>query len=92
MSLPWPQNLGTAVGAQIVPLLRNITQILGSGSNSLQSVGTSELNPPFMVGLYINGILQFWEARAGSDATNLAQGILQAGDYAQTGIIWYKSA
>jgi len=91
MSLPWPQNLGTAVGAEVIPLLRNINVIAGTGKTALQSVDTSQMNGGFTVGVLINGILQFWKLEAGTDATNVAQGICQAGDYAQTGNIWYQS-
>lgn len=75
---------------QKVPLLQGVTSILGA-ANSLQGISTGQLRTPYMVALRIGGIMQYWTARAGVDATDVANGIARAGDFLQTGIIWYQT-
>jgi hypothetical protein len=79
-----------SAGAQKVPLLQGVTSILGA-TNSLQAVATAQLRCPYMVAVQIGGVTQFWTAKGGTDATDVANGICQAGDYAETGIVWYQS-
>lgn len=80
-----------AFGAQEVPILQNITALLGTASNCLQSVATDKLAVPYTVALQLGGPLQFWTARAGSDPTDVPNGIVQAGDWIATGVVWYNS-
>jgi hypothetical protein len=81
-----------AFGAVEVPLLQNITALVGTTANCLQSLATWNLETPYTVGLAIPGSpIQFWTARGGTDATDAANGIVQAGDWAETGVVWYKS-
>ncbi len=86
-----PEQAFAAYGAQKVPLLQNITAIAGTGANCLQALSTEQMTIPYMVGVYINGRLQFWMARGGIDATDVPNGICQAGDWAQSGVVWYQS-
>ena len=76
---------------QRVPLLNQITALLGTTANCLQAVNTSQLKTPYMVQLLLGGPPQFWTAKSGTDATDVANGIVAAGDTAQTGIVWYSS-
>lgn len=85
-----PELAFAPYGAQKVPLLRNITSILGA-TNSLQGLSTGQLSTPYMVALLIGGLMQFWTAKGGVDATDVANGVCQSGDFAQTGIVWYQN-
>jgi hypothetical protein len=75
---------------QKVPLLQNVTSILGA-TNSLQSLSTGQLRTPYMVAVNVGGPTQYWTAEAGSDATDVPNGICQAGDHSETGIVWYQN-
>lgn len=85
-----PEIILAPAGPQKVPLLGTVTQILGTGPNSLQGQPTWQLKTPYQVGLYIGGMLQLWTARGGADATDVANGIVRAGDWSVTGVIWYQ--
>lgn len=85
-----PELAFAQYGAKRVPLLQGITSILGA-SNSLQGMSTGQLSTPYMVAVLIGGLMQFWTARGGTDLTDVPNGICQAGDFAETGIIWYQS-
>lgn len=91
--VPPPGESLVSAGAQAVPLLQNITQIAGTTANSLQAISTVGLttNGPLMVMLIIGGLTQFWTVKQGADATDVPNGICQAGDFATTGNVWYQS-
>jgi hypothetical protein len=81
-----------AFGAQEVPILQNITALLGTTANCLQAVATDKVQGPYTVALMLPGLpIQFWTARGGTDATDVSNGIVQAGDFAATGVVWYQS-
>ena len=87
---PPGQSLVTA-GAEPIYLLQNITAVAGSTANCLQSVQTLGLVVPITVEIFVNGISQFWTLRTGTDATDVPNGILQSGDFALSGFVWYMT-
>ncbi len=87
---PPGQSFITA-GAQAVPLLQNITQLLGTTANSLQAVATTGLTTPLTVMVIIGGINTLWTLKVGTDATDAPNGIVQPNDWATSGLVWYES-
>ena len=80
-----------AFWAQEVPILQNITAILGTTANCLQAVATDKVQGPYTVALMLPGQpIQFWTALGGTEATDVPNGLCRAGDWAQTGVVWHQ--
>jgi hypothetical protein len=86
-----PGESFVSAGAAPIPLLQNITQILGTTANSLQAIQTIGLEGPLTVLLIINGLSQFWTLETGTDATDVPNGICQPADWATSGLVWYET-
>jgi hypothetical protein len=80
-----------SAGATTVPLLQNITAIAGTTANCLAAISTVQLTGPLTVMMIIGAFNQLWTMKQGTDATNVAEGICQANDWATTGNVWYRS-
>lgn len=90
MNLPIPQSLLDA-GAQEIAFLSKVTSITGTDATCLQALDTSRLNNPFTVRVFIGGFSQWWTCRTGDDATDVPNGVCQAGDHSVTGNVWYQT-
>lgn len=89
-----PEGVLAAAGADPIPVLQNITAVAGVTPNCLQAIPTASLvgSVPLAVVIYIAGDAQMWTLKAGADATDVANGICRAVDWATTGLIWYQTS
>lgn len=90
--IPPPAESLIMAGAQAVPLLQSITAIAGTTPNCLQAIATAAFTGPTAVLVRIGGLTQMWICQAGVDATDVPNGICQAGDWAVTGNVWYQGS
>lgn len=91
--VPPPGESFVAAGAEAIVFLQNITALLGTAANCLQAIVTSSplLTGPLTVAINIGGPTQLWTLKTGADPTDAPNGIIRAGDWAISGLVWYQS-
>lgn len=81
-------------GPAYIPLLQGVNVLLGAGSNALQAIPTIALQVPQTVMIIIGGINTLWTLNAGTDATDVPNGIVDPGDFnaISNAKVWYQSS
>ena len=62
----------------------DITEHIGMGGNSLDSIATVNLAPGYVIGVVISGVLAFYQLQSRADATQVP-GIIRPNDFAEFG-------
>lgn len=92
-AIPNPTPL-QGFGAQLIPFLSTVTQLVGTDSTALAAVPTVSITPNYAV-QFLNAtalIVETWVLKAGTDADDPTSGVLRPNDYiaAENEKVWLR--
>jgi hypothetical protein len=80
-------------GAVTIPFLTVVTQHEGVTNAAMANIPTLNIETPYTVQVLIDGEQETWVLMAGSDATDVANGILRGNDWSVSNAkVWYQNS